>query len=404
MNKILYTYKFRLQPDNNQIIKLSQHFGAIRWTYNHFLNQRKEYYDENKKSLNYNNQSALLTQLKQQEETIWLKDINSQSLQSSLKNLDTAYSRFFKKLADFPRFKSKKGKNSFTVPQYVDIKKDILLIPKFREGIKIISNKKVEGIIKHCTLSITPTGKYFVSILVEKEYEPVQKTNKIVGIDLGLKDFLITSDGTKVKNHRYIKKYERILKLNQQHLSKKQQKSKRREKQRIKVAKIHEKITNSRNDNLHKISIDLIKKYDIIFLEDLNIKGLIKNYKLSKHISDVSWSHFINLLEYKAKWNDKQVIKIDRFYPSSKSCNCCGWIKQDLTLKDRTWICDKCSEKHDRDLNAAKNILKEGLRITSVGTTDYEHRAKIRLDLSSASNEVFKEKEQLVLETNTSLV
>jgi putative transposase len=208
----------------------------------------------------------------------------------------------------------------------------------------------------------------------------------------------------KAKNHRYIKKYQKLLKLNQQHLSRKQKGSKRREKQRLKVAKIHEKISNSRNDNLHKLSTQLVNNYDIICLEDLNIKGMVKNHKLSKSINDVSWGKLVDMIEYKSQWNDKQIFKINRFFPSSKTCNHCGWINQSLTLKDRVWTCNRCDTVLDRDLNAAKNILKEGLKIISVGTTDYEHRAKIRPDSSGTSVEVFKKKKSYSSETTTSLV
>jgi putative transposase len=403
LKTIYYTYKFRLQLTNEQQHRLSQHFGAIRWTYNHFLNQRKEYYQENKKSINYNKQSALLTQLKKQKDTSWLKDINSQSLQYSLSCLEIAYNNFFRGNTRFPRFKSRKGKNSFTVPQFINIKKNILSIPKFRDGLKMIVARPINGTVKQCTLSKTSTGKYFVSILTEKQYTPVQKTNKSVGIDLGLKDFLVTSDGLKAKNPRNTKKYQRSLTLNQKHLSRKIKGSNRYERQRLKVTRIHEKISNSRNDNLHKLSHWLITNYDIICVEDLNVKGMVKNYKLSKHISDASWGHFIELLSYKAEWNDKQVVKINRFFPSSKTCHNCGWINNSLTLNDRIWTCSKCNSLIDRDLNAAKNILKEGLKTISVGTTDYGRGGEIRLDLSSTTRETSKKKSQFDLETTTSL-
>ncbi len=423
MKIVFYTYKIRLEPTEDQIVKLNKHFGSVRWSYNYFLNQRKEYYQENKKSLNYNKQSSILTQLKQNEDTLWLKEINAQSLQYSLKCLDIAYNNFFRGSARFPRFKSKKGKNSFVIPQYTKIKNELLLIPKFREGIKMILNRKIEGIIKHSSISKTPTGKYFVSILVEKEYNPVQKTNKTVGIDLGLKDFLITSDGTRTKNHRFFKKYQKLLKINQKHLSRKQKDSKKKERQRLKVARIHEKISNSRLDLIHQTTSDLIKNYDIICLEDLNIKGMSHRCKpkqdengnylpngqsaksgLNKSILDVAWGKFVETLEYKAEWNDKKVVKISRWYPSSKTCNCCGWINQDLILKNRTWTCQKCNTVLDRDINASKNILKEGLKIISDGTSDYGHGDQIRLDLSSTVYEVSKEMDQFDPETITSLV
>mgnify|MGYP001464057717 CR=1 FL=1 len=390
---IKYTYKFRLNPTDDQKTLLNKHFGSVRYVYNHFLNQRKTEYLDNKKSLTYNQQAGFLTQLK--KELIWLKEINSQTLQYSLKCLDTAYQGFFNKRTQFPRFKSKKSKNSFTIPQFVSVKKNKLMIPKFREdgGIEMIMERKVKGTIKHCNISKTPTGKYFVSILTEQEYTPIIKTNKSIGIDLGLKDFLVLSNGTKIKNHRFLKHYERTLKLNQQHLSRKTKGSVRYEKQRLKVARIHEKITNSRMDLIHKTTLNLVRDFDTIYLEDLNIKGMTKNHKLSKSISDVCWSKFIDTLEYKCSWNDKKVVHIDRFFPSSKTCHKCGWINNSLTLKDREWKCDKCGEVLDRDLNASINILNEGYRINniSVGTTDYKRGDQIRPDSSGVIYETLEE-------------
>jgi len=388
---IKYTYKFRLEPTQNQQVLLNKHFGSVRYVYNYFLNQRKTEYLGNKKSITYNQQAGHLTKLKVEKD--WLKEINSQTLQYSLKCLDTAYQGFFNKRTHFPKFKSKRNKNSFTIPQFLSIKKDILYIPKFREGIEMIMKRKINGLVRRATISKTPTGKYFVSILTELQYEPVQKSNQSVGIDLGIKDFLVLSDGTKIKNHRFTKHYERTLALNQKHLSRKTKGSNRYEKQRLKVARIHEKITNSRMDLIHKTTNNLINEFDIIYLEDLNVKGMIKNHKLAKAISDVAWGTFIDILEYKAIWNDKQVIHIDRFFPSSKACSKCGWINNQLALKDRNWTC-KCGEKHDRDVNAAINILNEGYRKNiSDGTSDYERGAKIRPISVGTSIETLKKKE-----------
>ena len=403
MKIIKYTYKFRLEPTDEQKTLLNKHFGSVRWTFNYFLNQRKNEYLNNKKSLNYYDQAAELTQIKKTNE--WLKEINSQTLQYSLKCLDMAYQGFFNKRTQFPRFKSRKNKNSFTIPQNVRYDGTKLIVPKFLNGIEMIMERKIKGIIKHCSISKTPTEKYFVSILTEMEYTPLNKTGLSVGIDLGIKDFLVLSNGTKIKNHRFLKHYEKILKLNQQSLSRKTSKSVRYEKQRIKVARIYEKITNSRMDLIHKTTNSLIKQFDTIYLEDLNIKGMMKNHKLSKAISDVCWSKFIDTLEYKSGWNDKSVVHIDRFFPSSKTCSKCGWINNNLTLKDREWTCPKCGEKHDRDFNAATNILNEGYRINiSVGTTDYERGDQIRPEKSGAICETLKEKELYVPETTTSLV
>lgn len=367
MKTIFRTYRFELQPTQDQKELLDKHFGCIRFIYNHFLNERKEQYQADKRSDNYYRQAATLTELKKKEETVWLKEVNSQSLQFALRCLDTAYVNFFRGNARFPQFKSKKKRNSFTVPQFGKLQDGKFYAPKFKEGIKVNVHREVRGKIGKCTLSKTPTGKYFVSILSEEQYQPKEKTDAVCGIDLGLKDFAITSEGIKFKNNKYTKQYERKLKIAQQHLSRKTKGSNSFEKQRRKVALIYEKITNSRMDNLHKASHQLISEYDIIALEDLNIKGMVKNHKLAKHISDASWGTFVKLLEYKAGWNDKQVIKINRFYPSSKTCCECGWINQGLILSTREWTCKSCGVLHDRDINAAKNILKEGLKIYGQG-------------------------------------
>ena len=403
MKIIKYTYKFRLEPTQEQKVLLNKHFGSVRYVYNYFLNQRKTEYLENKKSITYNQQAGHLTKLK--VEMNWLKEINSQTLQYSLKCLDTAYQGFFNKRTKFPNFKSKHNKNSFTIPQFLSIKKDMLYIPKFREGIEMIMERKINGVVRRATISKTPTGKYFVSILTELEYQPVSKTNQSVGIDLGIKDFLVLSNETKIKNHRFLKHYEKALAENQKYLSRKTKQSNRYEKQRLKVARIYEKITNSRMDLIHKTTINLIKQFDIIYLEDLNVKGMMKNHKLAKAIGDVSWGKFIDVLEYKALWNDKQVIHIDRFFPSSKTCSKCGWINNQLTLKDRNWTCPECGEIHDRDFNAAINILNEGYRKNiSDGTSDYERGAKINPKKLGKSHETLKEMEPRVPETTTSLV
>lgn len=387
---MLRTYKYKLKPTNEQIVLLNKHFGSIRFVYNHFLNERKTEYETNKNSINYYDNAKSLTELKKDDNYSWLKEINSQSLQDSLKNLETAYKNFFKFNKGFPRFKSKHRKNSFTVPQSVKLNKNELSIPKFKEPIKVIIDRTFNGLIKQCTISKTPTNEYFVSILVETDYIKYEKTGKEVGIDLGIKDFAITSDGYKYKNNRYTKTYEKQLKKHQKYLSRKTKGSNRYIKQRIKVATIHKKIANSRIDNLHKISTDLIKKYDVIVLEDLNVKGMVKNHKLSKHISDASWGRFVTMLTYKAEWNDKKIIKINRFYPSSKTCNCCGYINQNLTLDVREWTCPSCNTKLDRDLNASINILKEGNKILSSGTDDYRRGDEIRPATAGTIDEASK--------------
>lgn len=377
MKTIHRTYRFAIEPTMAQEVLLNKHFGCVRFIYNHFLNKRKEQYQANKKSDAYHVQSASLTQLKKQEDTEWLKEVNAQSLQFALRCLDTAYINFFKGTAKFPRFKAKRNKGSFTAPQAVAIKDGKLHIPKFKSGIRINLHREVIGEIGKCTLSKSASGKYFVAIHAEEQYEPMRKTGAIVGVDLGLKDLLITSDGNKFKNHRWTKKYEKQLAAAQKHLSRKLKGSHSREKQARKVAFIHEKLSNSRMDGLHKASHALVSDYDVICLEDLNIKGMVRNRKLAKTISDASWGSFVRMVEYKAAWNDKLVVKVNRFYPSSKTCNECGWINQDLDLSMREWTCAN-GHKVDRDLNAAKNILQEGMRLISAGIVDHTDGDDVR--------------------------
>ena len=371
MKIINKTYRFRLFPTAEQEILLAKHFGCVRYVYNHFLNERKEQYQANKKSDSYYKQAATLAKLKKEEDTKWLKEVNSQSLQFALRSLDTAFLNFFRGNAQFPKFKSKKRKNTFTIPQFGKLEDGKIIIPKFKDGIKVKLHREVKGKIGKMSITKTPTGKYYVSIFTEQEVEELPKTNKQVGIDLGLKDFVITSDNKKFKNNRYITKYTKQLKKAQRHLSRKQKGSNGFEKQKLKVAKIHEKIANCRLDTLHKVSKELVKSYDLISVEDLNVKGMIKNRKLSKHIADASWGKFVTLLQYKCDWYGKELVKVNRFYPSSKTCSECGWINQELKLSDREWTCNSCGAIHDRDLTASKNILKEGLKIISAGAVDY---------------------------------
>ena len=370
MRVINKTYRFRIYPNKEQEVLLNKHFGCSRFVYNYFLNERKEQYQKDKKSDNYYAQAKTLTDLKKQEETIWLKEVNSQTLQFALRSLDTAYVNFFRCNAQFPKFKSRKHKNTFTVPQFGKLEDGKIILPKFKEGIKVKLHREVKGEIGKMNITKTPTGKYYVSIFTEQEIKGLPKTNKQVGIDLGLKAFVITSDNKKFKNNRYTKKYAKDLKKAQQHLSRKQKGSNGFEKQKLKVAKIHEKIANSRLDTLHKVSHQLVNENDLIVCEDLNVKGMINNHKLSKHIADASWGNFVTLLQYKCDWYGKELVKVNRFYPSSKTCGNCGWINQELKLSDREWTCESCGVVHDRDVNASCNILKEGLKIFGQGLSN----------------------------------
>jgi len=366
--KIIHkSYKFRIYPTKEQEEILAKHFGCTRFVFNRFLKERQEEYLNNGNSLNYYDNAKSLTELK--NELIWLKEINSQSLQSALKHLDIAYNRFFRKLAKFPKFKKKFDKQSFHVPQSLTIEDGKLSIPKFKKGIDIVFHREMEGKILNGTISKSATGKYYVSIVCEVEHEELDKTNSSVGIDTGIKDLAILSDGKKYENIKSLKTSLKKLKYEQRQFSKKIKGSGQRNKQKTKLALIHEKVANKRKDHLHKVSTDIIKNHDVICVEDLHVKGMIKNHKLAQALSDVSLGMFYNMLSYKASWNDKTIVKIDRFFPSSKMCSNCHWIKQDLTLKDREWTCVCCSITHDRDINASKNILLQGLNdLSELGT------------------------------------
>ena len=379
-NEMHKAFKFRLLPTKEQEILLAKHFGCSRFIYNHFLEEKQKHYLENKETLKFNTCQNMLIKQKKDEGYEWLKEVNSQCLVATLVNLETAYTNFFKKKSKFPRFKSKKDKNSFQIPQHISLKtSNTIQIPKFKEGLKFIKHRDLKGEIKSATISKSTTGKYYISILcvIEKPNKH-KKTGKSIGIDLGLKDFLITSDGQRYCNPKFIRKYERRLAKKQRILSRKEKGSKGRDKARLSVAKVHEKITNSRNDMQHKVSSKLVKDYDLIAIEDLNVKGMVKNHCLAKAISDVAWSSFVAKLKYKAEWNDKEVIVIDRFYPSSKTCSCCDNVKESLNLDVRQWTCSKCNTIHDRDVNASKNILRRALAIQSAGTVDNRNGAKVR--------------------------
>lgn len=366
--KIIHkSYKFRIYPNEEQKILLGKHFGATRFVFNYYLNKRKETYLENKTSLNYYDNANDLTLIKKDEKYVWFKEINSQSLQSSLRNLDTAYNKFFRKQSKFPNFKSKYDKQSFTIPQSIVIEGSELHIPKFKKGININVHRNIEGKILFGTITKSTTGNYHISITCEVEYKPYKKTGLSVGIDTGIKDLAILSDGKIYKNIKTLKTNLKNLKYNQGQLSKKQKGSNNRLKEKHKLAKLYEKVTNIRLDYLHKVSTDIIKNHDIICIEDLVVKNLMKNHKLAQAFSDVALGTFYTMLEYKANWNDKTIIKIDRFFPSSKTCSICGWIKQNLELKDRNWTCPSCNTSHDRDFNASQNILKQGLNILNSG-------------------------------------
>lgn len=374
--------KVQVYPKESDKELLAKHFGVRRFIFNKFLEIRQREYLENKKSLGYNACSALVTEMKKDPSFEWLKEVNSQTIQAALKDLDGAYDRFFRKIAKFPKFKSKhSARQSFKVPQHFDIdwENKTLKIPKFKNLFKFKGS--YSGILvktNSVTISKNASGKYFASIQGEFEIEPKESTGEIIGVDLGIKSLLIDSNGTEIKNERFLKKQLKKLKyLHRQH-SKKKKESKSRNKARIKLAVQYQKVTNQRNNYLHQVSSQLINDNQVIVLEDLAVKNMVKNHKLAQAISDVSWGTLVSMLKYKAAWHNRQIIQIDRWYPSSKTCNSCFHLMSSMDLSVREWTCPSCGEHHDRDVNAAKNILRQGLNIMSgLGTkSDVKQKPK----------------------------
>ena len=385
--KIHKAYKFRLYPNKEQAILINKTIGCSRFIYNHFLNQWNETYKETGKGLSYGKCSAQLPSLKKQEETEWLKEVDSIALQSSLRNLSDSFDRFFKKQNKYPRFKSKNNPlQSYTTKETngnISVEGNKLKLPKL--GLVLFAkSREVEGRILNATIRRNPTGKYFVSLLVETEVEPIEKIDSSVGVDVGLKDFAILSDGTVYKNPKFFRSLDTKLAKEQRKLSRRKiqalkdgrklSESKNYQKQRIKVANIHETIKNKRTDYLHKISTEIVKNHDIIGIEDLLVKNMMLNRKLAKSISGVSWAEFRTMLEYKAKWYGKEIIAVARNFPSSQLCSGCGYQNKAVkNLAVRKWECPECHAHHDRDTNASINLNQEALRILTsrtVGTTE----------------------------------
>ena len=363
---MLQAYKYRMYPSREQVTLLMKHIHACRFVYNHSLEQKIKAYEQDGQKLSCFDLNNRLPALK--EEYPWLKEVNSQSLQSANKNLDNAFTRFFREKKEFPRFKSKKNPvRSFQVPQHYHVNFDqrTIKFPKIGE-VKTVFHRIFTGKMKYATVSVTSTGKWFVSILVddeEPEPKPVPFTSDTtVGIDVGLTDFATFSTGEKIENPRYLKTSLQRLKVLQRRVSRKKKGSKNQEKAIRKLARCHEKVANQRNDFLHKISFRVVSENQAIAVESLNVGGMMKNHCLAQGIGDVSWSTFFTMLDYKCRKYGKTLLKIGRFDPSSKICNNCGYLERDLTLSDREWVCPVCDTHHDRDINAAINIKKFALQ------------------------------------------
>ena len=366
-------YKYRIYPTDEQKTAIHQHLVCARWIYNYALDKKTKAYTVDKVSLSRFDIQADLPKLKAQSETAWLKEVNSQTLQASLENMDKAFRSFFKKTGGFPKFKSKSkskkdNRQSFQVPASVKIdwEKQTLSIPKIK-GIPVVFHRRFEGKIKTVTVSKTPTGKYFASILVEVAQEPsaVQsvKSSTTVGIDTGIKTFVVSSDGQTFNNVKYLKNSLTRLKVLQKRASRKVKVSNNRKKANLKVAHLHEKITNQRLNHIHQVTSKLTTNSEIqtICIEDLNVKGMMQNHKLAQSLSDVSLGKFYEVLRYKCQWQGINLVQIGRWDASSKICSQCGSHKADLTLADREYHCNHCGNVMDRDVNAAINIKNFGL-------------------------------------------
>ena len=374
-NIVIKGYKYRIYPTKEQEVQISKTFGCCRFVYNQLLAKKIELYKTEQNYLskidcnNYCNQV-----LKKQKEYNWLKEVDKFALTNSIYNLDNAYQNFFRELKKgknnqgFPKFKSKKDNNKSYTTNFtnnnikVDFKNNKIQLPKLK-WIKCKIHRKFNGKILFATISKTPSDKYFVSFNVEVEHIVLSNSNCKIGIDLGIKDLLKTSNGGVINNEKVTYKHENKLAKLQRKLAKKQKGSKNRDKQRIKVARLHEKITNVRKNNLHYISKQIINENKVIICEDLNVKGMVKNHNLSKSIHDCGWGELTRQLQYKSEWNNKIYYEVNRYFPSSQLCNKCGYRNNDTkNLGVRFWTCPECDTKHDRDENAAINILNEGLK------------------------------------------
>ncbi|MEC4983818.1 MAG: RNA-guided endonuclease TnpB family protein [Oscillatoria sp. PMC 1068.18] len=396
---MLKAYKFRIYPTSEQKILLAKSFGSARWFFNLALNLTSKTYQETGKGLSRDEIIKLLPGLKKEHE--WLSEPPSQVLQQAALDLSSAFLNFFAGRARYPRFKSKQRKQSIRFPQNCKLDGEYLILPKLKEVYCRVS-RLPEGVLKSVTVSMTPTGEYYASCLYDngKEKPKPSSEGKAVGIDMGLTHFAITSDGTKHGNPKYYRKYEKKLAIHQKRLAKKQKAhrlrrgflgvkteqegSSNRAKAKRKVAQVHSKITRCREDFLHKLSRKLVDENQVIVVENLAVKNMVRNHNLAKSISDAGWGMFQTMLKYKAEWSGKVYIEIDRFFPSSKTCHVCLNQVGSLPLEIREWTCQRCQTKHDRDINAAVNIKNEGLRILAGGHLASASGERVRLSKGTA--------------------
>jgi len=352
---ILKAYRYRIYPTAEQKRVFAQHFGSCRFVYNHFLDVRKKAWDQDKQSISGFACKKMLPALKQQYP--WLADINSQSLQAAVLNLESAYRRFFKGVCKYPRFHKKHTRQAFTVPQHFILTDGLLRIPKLQSQIKVRMHRQLEGIPKTLTIIKESSGKHYVSVSCEcDDPHKFPLSDSQIGVDLGLKNYAVLSTGEKIEHPKWLRQSEMRLARQQRHLAHKQLGSNNRIKARLQVARLHEKVSNQRQDFLHKLSYRLINENQVVSIEGLRVSNMVRNRHLSKAISDSGWGEFARQLQYKAEWYGRTVKVLDTFYPSSKTCSICGVVNKNLKLSHREWGCLKCGTVHDRDHNAAVNI------------------------------------------------
>src|SRR6266849_5652952 len=363
-------YKYRFYPTDEQKQLLARTFGCCRYVYNWALRERTDAYYKRGERLYYEDTAQRLILLKKQEETLWLNEVSSVPLQQALRHLDRAFRNFFEGRADYPTFKKKRNQQSATyASNALTWNRQALTLAKMDAPLSIVWHRPLPDGCKPSSVTITKdeAERYFVSILVEEDIKALEVTPKMVGLDLGLKSMVITSDGQTHGNPKFAARDEKKLAKAQRRLAKKKKGSKNRAKARLKVARLHKKIADRRRDYQHKLSTKIIRENQVVCIESLHVKNMVKNHSLAKAISDVGWSEFVRQLEYKAEWYGRTLVKIDKWYPSSKRCFDCGHMLDSLTLDVRSWTCPECGVAHDRDINAAKNILAAGLVVAACG-------------------------------------
>jgi len=370
MPEVMRTYRYRFTPTSEQRDNLARTFGCARWVYNWGLERRTDAYHGEGKSLTYNSLAVELTRVKKQEETEWLKEVSSVVLQQSLRNLERAYTNFFEKRAGYPSFKKRSRKQSATYANSAfrfDPGTLSLTLAKQSAPLKVRWSRKPEGEVVKVTVTLDPSGRYHVCLHCRCDVEPLPKTGKSVGVDLGLNDVIVTSDGFHSGNPKHLHRDYRKLRRAQKALSRKQKGSNNREKAKRRVAKIHARIADRRSDFIHKLTTTLVRENQTICVESLNVKGMMKNHSLARSIAGASWGEIVRQLEYKAEWYGRTLVKVDRWFPSSKRCSTCGHVKEAMPLSVRRWTCEECHTEHDRDENAATNILAVGQAVKACG-------------------------------------